>query len=78
MSTARGIVGAGRPLHDAFDLPELPPNLDHNLLRCLAYRLNGERAKEEGQEPANEESGDDVGIAQVEGQAVTPLPEGGL
>src|SRR6185437_6894749 len=58
-----GLVGAG---HDARLLLELPPDLDHHGLRRAADGRHGEAAEEEGQQAAEQQADDDIGVGQRE------------
>ena len=60
------VVGLGRAFHDALDLRELAPHLDHDGARRAADGFHRHRAEQVGHQAADEEADDDGRVGQAE------------
>ncbi len=63
---AAGVVGLGLALHDARDLPELPPHLVDHPAGRLADGRHGQAAEDEGHHGAEEDADEDERVHQVD------------
>ena len=69
------VFGLGRAFHDALDVAELAPHLDHHRACGAAHGLHRHGTEEVGNQAPDEQADDDLGVAQVEGHGHAPAFE---